>query len=228
MPETLDTLPALPAVLDPEKIAWPTFSIPADERLAICNGYMPQIRLGKTGNEPPDAIMPPLIRGSTLYKSQESRLAVAGSTRIIRIFYVYAHEDDALRKELEKHLGILRRSSQIIEWHDREIPAGAEWEREVELHLNLAGIILLLVSPDFVASDYCYGVEMKRALERHESGEVHVIPIILRPLDLEGAPFSKLQMLPSEGRPITSWLNRDEAFSDVAKGIRKVVKELTS
>ena len=189
---------------------------------------MSQIRLGKTGSEPPDALMPLLIRGSTLYKSQESRSNVAGSTRIIRIFYVYAHEDDALRKELAKHLGILRRSSQIIEWHDHEIPAGAEWEREIELHLNLADIILLLVSPDFVASDYCYGVEMRRALERHERGDVYVIPIILRPLDLEGAPFSKLQMLPSEGKPITSWPNRDEAFSDVAKGIRKVVKKLTN
>ncbi len=88
-------------------------------------------------------------------------------------------------------------------------------------------IILLLVSQDFLASDYCYEKEMKRALERHEAGEARVIPIILRPTHLEVTPFSKLQALPTEAKPITLWPDRDEAFVDVVRGIQKVIDRLT-
>jgi tetratricopeptide (TPR) repeat protein len=152
----------------------------------------------------------------------------ADFTDAIRVFYCYAHEDQAMRDELEKHLGILKRHGQIIGWHDRDISAGNEWEHEINSHLNLADIILLLVSPDFIHSEYCYSVEMSRALERHYAGEAYVIPIILRPVDWDDAPFSKLQVLPTNKRPITSWPNADEAFLDVARGIRIAVKGYVS
>jgi TIR domain-containing protein len=152
----------------------------------------------------------------------------ADLTDAIKVFYCYAHEDQALRDELEKHLGILRRQGQIMGWHDQDISAGKEWEHEIDTHLNLANIILLLVSPDFIHSEYCYSVEMMQALERHDAGEARVIPIILRPVDWDDAPFSKLQILPANRRPITSWPNPDEAFLDVARGIRKAVKEYLS
>ncbi len=113
-------------------------------------------------------------------------------------------------------------------WYDREISAGTEWEHQIDTHLDTAQIILLLVSPDFMDSDYCYGREMKRAMERHESGEARIIPILLRPVYYEGAPFEKFQMLPTNGKPITSWPHHDEAFEEIAKGISKAVKELTS
>jgi len=108
---------------------------------------------------------------------------------------------------------------QITEWHDRDIQAGTNWEREIEVHISMASIILLLVSPDFINSDYCYGVEMQRALARHRSGEAYVIPIILRPVHWERTPLGTLQALPPEGRPITRWSDRDEAFWNVAAGI---------
>jgi hypothetical protein len=114
----------------------------------------------------------------------------------------------------------------IREWYDREITAGTEWKGQIDQHFNSAGVILLLISADFLASDYCYDVEMKRALERHDQGEARVIPVILRPVDWKGAPFGKLQALPTDAKPVNSWNNRDEAFTDVARGIRQAVGQL--
>ena len=144
----------------------------------------------------------------------------------IKVFYSYAHQDLSLRDELEKHLGILKRRGYITSWSDRDISAGKEWKREIDANLEASDIILLLVSPDFIHSDYSYGIEMKRALEKHKAEEARAIPIILRPVDWEDAPFSSLLALPTDAKPITTWALRDEAFLDIAKGIRKVVNEL--
>lgn len=113
-------------------------------------------------------------------------------------------------------------------WHDHDISAGAEWEREISEQLNTAQIILLLISPDFMYSEYCYGVEMMRAMERHEAGEARVIPIIIRPTSWHRAPFGKLRALPTNAQAVTSkyWHSLDDAFLDVTKGIEKAVEEL--
>jgi hypothetical protein len=144
----------------------------------------------------------------------------------IRLFYSYSHEDEALRKKLEKHLSLLQDQGVISGWHDRRIEAGTEWDRAISQHLEDAGIILLLVSADFLASRYCRDIEVARAMERHEAGTVRVIPVILRPVDWHSASFGKLQALPKDGRPVTTWKNRDEAFTDVARGIREAAKKL--
>ena len=148
--------------------------------------------------------------------------------RGIKIFYCYAHEDKALRDELEMHLSSLKHNKQITTWYDGQIEPGKERQHEIEIQLNTAHIILLLVSPHFMASDYCYGVEMQQATKRHNAGKACVIPIILRRVIWEDAPFSKLQILPTNGIPVTRWQDRDEALWDVAKGIRKVVEEMLS
>jgi len=148
------------------------------------------------------------------------------SRAAIEVFFSYAHKDEELRDELEKHLAILKRQGVIAGWHDRKIGPGREWQGQIDAHLNSAGIILLLVSSDFLASDYCYDNEMKRAMERHEAGEARVIPVILRPVDWKGAPFAKLQALPKDAKAVTTWPNRDEAFANVAQGIRAAVEEL--
>lgn len=144
----------------------------------------------------------------------------------VEIFFSYAHEDERLQNELVKQLSLLQREGLIKEWHDRQISPGKEWASEIDSHLNTARIILLLVSADFMASNYCYGIEMKRAMERHAFEEARVIPIILRPVDWQSAPFGKLQSLPKDGKPVTTWSNTDKALLDVAKGIRKVIEEL--
>src|SRR5690348_14541991 len=122
----------------------------------------------------------------------------------IHLFISYAREDEALKMQLVKHLSLLRAQDIITVWHDRDISAGKDWVNEINVNLNTAHIILLLISADFLASEYCYSVEVRRALERHESGEAYVIPVILRPVDWSEAPFSKLQTLPTDGKPITS------------------------
>jgi hypothetical protein len=144
----------------------------------------------------------------------------------IKIFYCYAHRDRDLRDRIDKHLGVLKQLGHIVGWYDREIQAGTEWEREIEENLSAANIILLLVSANFVHSDYCYGVEMRKALEMHAKGKAHVIPILLRPVDWQDAPFAKLQMLPTGAKPITTWSDPEEALEDVARQIRAVVNTL--
>ena len=147
-------------------------------------------------------------------------------TKTVKLFFCYAREDKALRDELEQHLSLLKRQKQITTWYDREISPGSEWKQEIDTHLNSAHIILLLVSPDFLASDYCFGIEMKRALERHEAGTARVIPIILRSVYWKGAPFSNLQVLPTDALPVTSWPDRDRAFLDITENIHKAVEEI--
>jgi len=151
---------------------------------------------------------------------------MARRTKAAEVFYCYAHEDEELRNELEKHLSSLQRQKLITTWHDRRIIPGTEWAGIIDMHLNTASIILLLISPDFLASDYCYDVEMKRALERHRLGEARVIPIMLRPVDWKGTPFERLLALPTDARPVTTWSNQDEAFLDVTRGIRVVIEDL--
>src|SRR2546421_8977721 len=146
--------------------------------------------------------------------------------QMIKLFYCYTREDRHLRDELEKHLSWLKRRYQLTNWHDREILPGEEWEQAIDTHLNTAHLILLLISPDFMASDYCFGKEMQRALERHKAGTCRVIPILLRPTYWEDAPFSSLQLLPTNARPITSWPNPDEAFQNVVTEISRTIKNL--
>jgi len=144
----------------------------------------------------------------------------------ITLFYSYSHKDEQLRKRLENHLIVLRRRGLIAAWHDRNIDAGTEWKTQIDDHLQTAQIILLLISDNFLASDYCYELEMKAAMERHERGEARVIPIILRPCMWQDAPFSKLQVLPRDGKPVVNWPSPDDGFLNVAEGIRAVVQHL--
>ncbi len=152
--------------------------------------------------------------------------SAAASTGAVELFYSYAHEDEPLRRELEKHLKLLERQGLLRGWHDRELVAGTDWDREIDERLRSADVILLLVSADFMASDYIWGKELRVAMARHEAGEARVIPVVLRPVDWSAAPFARLQALPKDARPVVSWASRDEAFADVARGIRRVVSEL--
>ena len=144
----------------------------------------------------------------------------------IEVFFSYAHKDEKLRDMLVIHLKIFEHLGSISGWYDRKITAGSEWAGQIDEHLNTARIILLLVSSDFMASDYCYDIEVKRAMERHESGEARVIPIILRPCSWRRMPFGKLQALPTDARAVTAWQNHDKAFLDIVEGIKTVLEEI--
>lgn len=136
------------------------------------------------------------------------------------IFFSYSHKDEDLRDELEKHLSMLKREGLIAAWHDRKIPAGDEVDSTIDEKMETADVVLVLVSSDFLASRYCYDVELHRAIQRHEQRTARVIPVILRPCDWQNAPFGKLLAAPRDGKPVTKWPDRDEAFLDVVQQIR--------
>jgi TIR domain len=148
------------------------------------------------------------------------------SKKPLKLFYCYAHEDKTLRDELDIHLSSLKRQNLITNWYDGEIGPGTEWKKEIDTQLRNADIILLLVTPHFLASDYCYNTEMKQALERHQAGTVRVIPVILRPTYWKDAPFRSLQILPTDAKPVTQWSDRDEALWDITVGIHKAILDL--
>ena len=141
----------------------------------------------------------------------------------IKIFFSSAPEDAKLCEKIDRSLIVLQRQKLIEKWNKKEILSGDNWSKEIDNRLNEAQIILLLVSDNFIASNYCYDLEMERAMERHENGEARVIPIILRQCLWEELPFAKLRSLPSNEVPICSWTKRNEAFYDVASGIQRVI-----
>jgi hypothetical protein len=141
-----------------------------------------------------------------------------------KVFFSYSHDDEQFRDQLEKHLALLKREQLIESWHDRRITAGSLVDREIDQQLEQADIVLLLISASFVASDYCYGIEMQRAMQRHATKEATVIPVIVRPCDWKSAPFGKLMAVPRDGKAIVTWTNYDEAYADVARRVRELVE----
>ena len=145
---------------------------------------------------------------------------------MVTLFFSYSHRDEELRNELEIHLSALKRQGLIDTWHDRRIGAGDIIDHVISENLESADIILLLVSPYFIASDYCYDVELTRSLERHHSGEARVIPVILHPCDWRPLPFGTLLAVPKDGKPISKFPNPHDAFLEVSTAIRKCAEEL--
>ena len=142
---------------------------------------------------------------------------------MINLFFSYSHKDEQLRDELDKHLSILKRQKIINTFHDRRIYAGSDFSNEINSNLKTADIILLLVSSDFLASDYCYDNEMQYALARHERKEATVIPVILRPCDWQTSPFGKLMAIPKDGKPVTKFSCYDDAFLEITNEIKRLV-----
>ena len=144
----------------------------------------------------------------------------------LNLFISYSHEDEIHREKLVTHLSTLRRNGDIKDWHDRKITAGEEWKGQIDKNLKKAEIILFLVSSDFIASDYCYDVEAKAALEMHEEGKAKVVPVILRHCDWKQTPFAKLQALPYEAEPVSSWSDNDKAWLNIVTSIKVGIQEI--
>lgn len=141
-----------------------------------------------------------------------------------KIFFSYSHKDDAIRNELEKHLSILKRQNLIETWHDRRILAGQDLEKEIDQNLMDSDLILFLVSPDFLASDYCYSKEMQKTLERQKKGLCWVIPIILDHCDWHHTPLKNLRACPHDGKPVSEYPNQNKAFNEIVQDIRNVIE----
>ena len=142
------------------------------------------------------------------------------------LVFSYAHADEALRNELEKHLSPLKRMGRISTWHDRRIVPGEEFAGQIDQHFAQADIILLLISSDFIASDYCYQIEMTNALQRHERGDAVVIPVILRTCAWHQLPFGKLLAATVDGKPIVQFPSYDEGFVQVVEAVSRALDKL--
>ena len=143
-----------------------------------------------------------------------------------RVFMSYSHKDEELRDQLEVQLSMLKRQGLIEVWHDRRLLPGDDLDQNINDELDAADVILLLVSPDFLASDYCYKIEKGRAQQRHRQGTARLISVILRPCDWSHTELRKYLVTPTDGRPVTLWPNIDEAFLDIAKSIRRAIDEI--
>ena len=147
---------------------------------------------------------------------------------MIKVFFSYSHKDETNRNELEKHLAVLRRQNVIETWHDRRIVVGADLGNEIDQNLAESNLILLLVSPDFIASDYCYSVEMAKALEMRHQGMAWVMPIILDHCDWQNTPLKDLLACPQDGNPVSDFPNPNKAFQEIVHEIRRVIQEILS
>jgi hypothetical protein len=145
------------------------------------------------------------------------------SDSVVKIFISYAHEDEGLKDQMDKYLKVLKRSGKIDTWNDRELIPGQEWNANIMDELAKANIILLLISVDFIASDFIWDKELAEAMKRHEAGTAYVVPIILRSCKWTSMPFAKLQAMPKNARPISDYEDQDAAFTEVATGIERLV-----
>lgn len=145
-----------------------------------------------------------------------------------KVFISYSHKDEEFKNGLTEHLSSLVRSGVISEWNDRKIIPGTDWSKEISENLKSADLILFLISSSFLSSEYCVNVEAETALSRHNSGEAQLIPIVIRAVDWSDSPLSKLQGLPKDAQPVASWPDKDEAWVNVIKGIKRHLSEFQS
>ncbi len=144
----------------------------------------------------------------------------------MKIFVSYSHRDEDTLERLKAHLSPLRRDGRIETWYDREIRAGGDIDEEISEQLETCNVYILLISPDFLNSDYCMDTEMTRAMERHEEGTARVIPIIVEDCYWKTSPFQKLKALPKDGKPISNWTNENTAFLNIVEEVARVVDDM--
>ena len=157
------------------------------------------------------------------HKKMESLMNTPKESVPKKVFISYSHKDEEIKDKLITSLSSLTRTNKIILWHDGDIVGGQEWNTEIFKHFRSADIIVLLISSDFIASDFCFSKELKEAVDRHNNKLAVVIPIIARPTDWHELEFSKIQALPKNGKPITTWPDEDDALLNVVNGLKKVI-----
>lgn len=147
------------------------------------------------------------------------------SNRTVKAFISYSHHDSEALKRLHVHLASLKREGRIEAWYDRDILAGDDLDAEIKEQLEKCELFLLIVSPDFLASDYCVETEMSRALERHEAREARVVPIIIEPCDWTNSRLRTLKAVPIDGKPVSEWTNQNTAYLNVIQELRRILDQ---
>lgn len=186
-------------------------------------------KLGWTGDKY-DRIKEQLIAEGAVTKGRGAGgtlgISTAPEKGTLNMFVSYAHADEDIKDELLKHFVPLKRMNLINVWHDRKIEPGKEWEPTIVRELENADIVLLLISIDFINSEFCYERELEQAMERHDRGDAVVIPVMLRKCLWQQTLFAKLQALPKDALPVMTWPDRDEAYVDIAAAVQKVAMGL--
>jgi hypothetical protein len=165
-----------------------------------------------------------ITRSASVESARESGSEL--NARRAKLLISYSHRDERYMKQLTTHLAGLRREGLVADWYDLMITAGDEWRQVIDDSLEAADCVLLLISPDFLASDYCYSIEMDKALEKHQEGRSLVIPVIVRPADWRRTRLGNLQALPKDGKPVVEWGSRDRAWLNVTEGLRRAIARL--
>ncbi|MEO1070256.1 MAG: toll/interleukin-1 receptor domain-containing protein [Cyanobacteria bacterium J06638_6] len=151
----------------------------------------------------------------------------------VSIFISYVKADETYLRELVSHLDPLQRNGLISSWYDGQLLPGEEMKPLIKANLERAEMILLLISKDFLNSDYSYEVELTQAIARHQAGTACVVPIILRPclwnqVAIGGLRLSELQVLPQQAKPVSQWNSHDEAFTHVVEELLRKFEQLTA
>ena len=146
----------------------------------------------------------------------------------LKLFLSYAHEDRDIVAELRKHLAPLRYEQIVTDWYDLELMPGHDWDQDIISQLESSDLVLVVISADFVASNYAYGRELNLSLDLHDQDRVRLLPVIARNCKWQNLPFARLQVLPEGAVAISSWQNRDDAFVSVVLGVERVAREILS
>jgi internalin A len=216
-PEEFVPVPSHPAVAIP----WKKLRVLEDKRVETVNEV--------SGNEVLELKVADLLHGVDVAAARRKERPAAGPVAGVRVFFSYSHRDETHLGQLKGHVRLLERQGLIEPWDDRLIRPGDDWAGEIDDNLNRADLILFVVSHHFINSDYCYKVERVRALDRYRNREASVVPVILDDVLLEGEEFMKLQVLPTDAKPVLAarhWPNPNAGWRDVAEGIRRVVVEM--
>jgi TIR domain len=159
------------------------------------------------------------------YNATRTAIRNMAMKRPATAFISYSHRDEVALQSLITHLAMLRREGSIAEWFDQKILAGGEIDQEVSRQLDKCDLFLPLLTPDFLASNYCYETEMQRAIERHESGEMHIVPLVIEPCDWKASPLKRFKALPRDGKPVAEWTNKNNAYLDIVTELRRLICE---
>lgn len=143
----------------------------------------------------------------------------------MKAFISYSHKDAHYFEKLEIHLAQIRRENLITEWSDHKISAGANLDKEISTALYESQLFISLVSPDYIASQYCYEKEFGAALKLQEEGKMTIVPIIVEPCDWKSTPMKDIKALPEDGKPVSEWTNSNNAFAKIAVEIRKLLAQ---
>ena len=169
--------------------------------------------------QPPARASSPVVDPKTESSPEPSR-------RPKKIFISYAREDRGWVDKLKNHLASLQRKGLVESWDDSSIWPGKEWNASIMKALGEADIYILMVTVDFIASDYINQNELPVALKRAEGEEnVQIVPVIVRPCNWFTEFYNSYQALPKDGKPISTWDNEDKAYLDVVEGLMKLIPQ---